>query len=95
MVPLHIRWSAIFGKPYIRGSPSWCGHTIAMGVAMKSYVYHIIGGAKFYKEAQHCEGPHAAQDAPTIGGAQGEPTIYLPLPLIWYLTDLKIDFVAL
>ena len=52
-----------------------------MGVALKSYVYHTIGGAKFYKDAQQCEGPHAAQDFPTIGGAQGEPTIYLPPPL--------------
>ena len=78
MVPLHIRWSAIFGKPYIRGSPSWCGHT--MGGAMKSYVLHTIGGAKFYKEAQQCERPHGGQDAPTIGGAQGEPLIYLPPP---------------
>ena len=55
-----------------------------MGVATKSYVYHTIGGAKFYKEAQRCEGPHAAQDAPTIGGAQGEPRIYLPPPLRIY-----------
>ena len=47
---------------------------------MKSYVLHTIGGAKFYKEAQQCDRPHGGQDAPTIGGAQGEPTIYLPPP---------------
>ena len=53
-----------------------------MGGAMKSYVLHTIGGAKFYKEAQQCERPHGGQDAPTIGGAQGEPLIYLPSPLV-------------